>query len=173
MQELDRGEDAPRAGPDIWVRRLAAGESAAFAICSPAIWQFWVHWAGNHSEPCFKDHKKCPGHRKGLPRRWKGYLYIVNHTARRCEFLEITPAGSEQLISLCGDKHSFRGKRFTATRGKGDKARVAYGVLPEWQQFTSSKLPQDKDPVKTLMKLWGFEDIGDGPADGPAVPLAS
>lgn len=159
MSPLDRGAPAPKSGPDIWVRRLKAEEKITFACCSPSIWEFWIHWAGDKSEPCLKNHKECPGHRRGLPRKWRGYIYILSHNSRRMEFLEITPYGAQQLHELCGDLTSLRGKRFAAARGKGDKARVYFSALSDWSDFTTGKLPEDLDPEKTLLKIWGYDDI--------------
>lgn len=164
MQPIDRGDGAPKAGPDIWVRRLVASESIVFACASPAVWGVWIHWDGaaRKSEPCFADHKKCPGHRRGLVRKWRGYLYGVNGSTRRYEFLEVTPRGSELLLGQCGDLDNMRGTRWTVTRGKGDTARTNFARLPDWESFTTAKLAEDIDPMKTLLKMWGFEDLDSG-----------
>lgn len=169
MLELDRGGARPKSGPEIWVRRLKAKDTISVSICSPAIWEFWVHWAGDKSQPCLKPHKSCPGHRQGLPRRWKGYLFVVNHRSRRCEFLEITLGAVEQLNELVGEKTNLRGKRFTVARGNGDASRLSFASLPDWQLFSTAVLPEDVDPAKTLCKIWGIEDVSSSPSEQPAV----
>src|SRR6266404_8087899 len=105
MLPLDRGSPAPPAGPEIWVRRLKAEQVVDFACCSPSVWEFWIHWDqdGRKSMPCLKDHSVCPGHRLELPRKWRGYLYGINHHTRKMEFLEVTPYGVEQLNAMVGD----------------------------------------------------------------------
>ena len=171
--ELDKSGSPGKTGPEIWVRRLVAGEEIDIAICSPAPWPIWTHWCGNHSEPCYTPHEQCPGHRRGYPRRWKGYLAIVNHTARRLEFLEITAKAADSLKELAGEGNSLRGLRVKARRGKGDKARLAFSSLPEWSQYTQAKLPADVDPEKTLVRLWGMDDVSEEADCRPVVPFAS
>lgn len=173
MPELNRANGKPKSGPDVWVRRLKKNDHISVAVCSLAVWEFWVHWAGNRTVPCLKPTKTCPGHRQGLPLKWKGFLYVVNHNARRAEFLEITGGAAKQLEELVGENANLRGKRFTVTRGNGDAARLTFSSLPDWSVFSTATLPEDKDPAKTLCKMWGLEDVTDSPNDKVAVQFGS
>lgn len=158
MFELDRGGGPkPQAGPDIWVRRVDAEETIDFACASPVPWEFWIHWDGPNrkSMPCQKDHSKCPGCLLPLPRKWRGYLYGLNHNTRKMEYLEVTLKGSEQLFELIGHGLSLRGQRFRVARGKAKTAHCRFTLLRTWEDFSPNvKIPQDIDPEKTLLTLW-------------------
>lgn len=169
MQPLDRDEEAPRAGPELWVRRLIKNESITFCSCSQSVWKFWIHWDpdSRKSSPCFKNHKQCPGHRRGLARKWRGYLFGCNETARRYEFLEITPATMETLNAMVGFLSNFRGQRWTLKRGDADTARIKVTSLQALAFDRVHDFPEDKDPQETLLRLWGYE--GDDPGKGSAL----
>lgn len=166
MQPLDRGEEAPRAGPEIWVRRLVKNEMITFGCSSPSVWGFWIHWDPDRrkSEPCFANHKKCPGHQRDLARKWRGYVYGYNETCKRYEFLEITPATKEVLDQMTGFAQNLRGQRWTLKRGNADTARVKVVVLENLKGETLECLRPDLDPQATLMSLWGFEPEGNPPS---------
>lgn len=157
MVPLRRQDAPPKSGPDIFVRRLRAAEKLTVQLISPSLWGCWVHWAGDHSEPCLEDKKKCPGHARGLPVKWKGYLHVINLHNRREEFLEMTPYSANMMLDQVEADVPLRGYRLQCERGKGDKARVKVLVLPCLTE--ASGLPQPVDPYKTLCNLWSCQGI--------------
>lgn len=125
-----------------------------------------VHWDGDHSEPCYLNTKTCPGHKRGLPLRWKGYLHIWHHTRQTEGFIEVTPKGFEQLVELFGAEDNFRGTRMSFKRGNGDKTRLKLVILPPSPLVR--ELPAPKSVLPSLLRMWGLEDV-----DGIIQKLAS
>jgi len=169
---LDRPDSLGKTGPEIWVRRLKANEEINFYSASPKFWLLWVHWAGDHSEPCFKDHKKCPGHRNGLPRRKRAFLYGWNAKSKQMEFLELPPQAAADTEALFMGPETLRGKLLRFKRGAGPKSRITPHLVSLMSEDQLTKLPADKDPGPTIVKLWGIEDMPDGAAAKPTIPFA-
>lgn len=163
-QPLNRQDHPPEAGPTFFVKRLKASEQATMTILSRSIWGTWVHWAGSHSEPCYSEKKQCPGCKRGLPKKWKGYLHAFEHEARRHIFFEITPYSANQILDQAGADNPLRGLRLVAVRGKGDKARVRCEVKAATQE--PDALPAERDPLETLSKLWEMNGAKIPPARG-------
>lgn len=157
MNKLSRPIRRPASGPQMWILRLKAKEEVQVCILSKAIWQCMVHWAGDHSEPCFEDHKTCHGHKRGWPLRWKGYLHVYDLRQRKECFLEITPGLADQLESAIGTGEVYRGQRVKLVRGRGDKARYSLEIMLPHEQVSRVDLPPEKDPYETLCKLWGID----------------
>lgn len=156
MATLSRQNEVPASGPKIMVRRLKAGQRGNWVLLCRKIWGCYVHWAGNHSIPCYEPHSSCPGHQQGLPRKWKGYLCAGNQENRRVEFLEFTPTMAEKLLDQIGPGQPLRGMRVRLERGRGDNARVAVEVFPRSEGLD---LSEEVDPEPTLRKLWGREAV--------------
>jgi hypothetical protein len=154
-EPIDRQDRPPKPGPAFEIVRLRASQRIVIS-CLGELWGVYTHWNGRCSEPCFKDHKKCPGHRRGLPRRWKGYLHASNHVNWEEFFLELTPLAASCLLAQCPKQVPLRGQQLEIVRGKGDRARLAVTVLPS--HGPGVQLPKAKDPYPLLAKLWGIDD---------------
>jgi len=157
MFDLNRNNTPPTGGPEIWVRRLVKSEQVTVGIVSPCFWGFMVHWAGNRSEPCLKETKTCPGHRRGLPLKWKGYLYVHNLQKRRYEFLEFPPGAATELLESFPKGSTLRGEVIQVQRMAGDNARLRVTIETHKWAEQQIAIPQDKDPAETLCKLWGLD----------------
>lgn len=155
MSDLNRDDRPPRIPKTMHLRRLKAGERFHGILLAP-LWGVWTHWNGNRSEPCFKKKVSCPGHRKGLPSKWKGYFHVWNLLERAEEFLEVSPVAADQILDCLTTGHPARGHRVTILRGNGTKARLKVEVNESVPDAES--LPQPKDPNKTLRRLWGIAD---------------
>lgn len=173
MLPLDRPSSLPAGGPEVWVRRLEANEDLNFVSASPSFWLVYCHWAGDHSLPCYRDHKKCPGHRMGLPRRVRAYLYGWNEKARAYEFLELPPSAANEVQGFAMEGETLRGKRIHLKRGNGIKSRIRTALVGMATGENLAKLAADKDPAHTLVKLWGIEDLPINEAVPPSIPFAS
>lgn len=140
------------------VYRLKAGQSMDAVIVSRSLWGCYTHWNGRCSEPCYEGKGKCPGHKRGLPVRWKGYLHVYDVKRKRQCFLELTPTSADDLLRELGEG-AMRGQRVNIARQQGDKARLSVSVFSA-ERYTCdvSQLPEPKDPYKTLAKLWGVDD---------------
>lgn len=159
-QRLNREDQPPRAGPVLPILRVRAGELLPCTVLSTNLWGCWTHWAGDRSEPCLLPKIGCPGCKRGLPKRWKGYLHIYSHSHNREGFLELTPASAEQLELQCPDQGQYRGLRIDAKRSPGgNRGRLNLSILRRLEE--TSHLPPPKDPMKTLNFLWGIHDALD------------
>lgn len=172
MLPINRANEPPRPGPEMQVVRLKAGQELHATVLSDALWGCYVHWNGSRSEPCYADKKQCPGHKRGLPLRWKGYLHVVdNHRQTEC-FLELTPLAADQLIAQVGTGEPLRGQRLSMRRMSGDKARLKVTLLAHHTAVSKAELPRAKDPYATLVKLWGIADIGGDYLGGSSIPMS-
>jgi hypothetical protein len=165
---LRRQDRPPKPGPEMRIRRLKASQKIVATVLND-LWGCWTHWAGNRSEPCLGDKKTCPGHKRGLPARWKGYLHILDHNNREESFLELTPTAATQLFDQLGTESPLRGNRIQVERMAGDKARMRITVLTA--HLSDVQLPPAKDPYKTLCSLWGVSDVSLEKPGQPTLPL--
>jgi hypothetical protein len=163
-------------GPDLFVRRLKAGESMCFAILSDKFWGLRVHWdsRGRRTQPHHRNKEVCPGCKLNWPSKWKGYLHVL--VGANEEIWEFTPAMHDAILRAVGDGIPLRGHRFQASRGKGDKARVAFTLQAHWDAIGRGRvLPSEKDPKTSLIELWGLGDVrlGDDDERGVVFSVAS
>lgn len=169
MDGLRLSHTPPAPGPDMEIRRLKAGQKITFTVYSSQFWGVWVHWNGSRTEPCFEDVKRCPGHLRQLPLRWKGYLHGFEHERSRDIFLEFTALAAQQLLSFFDSDALLRGKRFNIMRMQGDKSRLRVQPLATVEH--ASSLPDGKSPLDVLSKLWVLpqgKHLNGGPANLPS-----
>ena len=155
MGPLDRLDQPPKPGPEIEIRRLRKNESVCFTIMG-ALEGVYTHWNGMRSEPCFANHRECPGHLKALPRRWKGYIHVHDDRLREEQFLELTPLAAKCLLNSVGHGTVLRGIRLTVTRLNGNKARLTVAVLESVQRGVVMPAPKSVYPV--LANLWNLPE---------------
>jgi len=158
VHTLDVQNEPPDTGPGVEILRLRGGQSLQ-AILLTDVYGLWVHWDGRHTQPCFKNHEKCPGHLKEWPRKWKGYFDVLtlgNSGLRG--FMEVTPTVVRSLWAQTGQKIGFRGLRVKLSRGNGNKAHFKISVEPPCE--VRGKLPEGTDPYPILAKLWGLPKTG-------------
>lgn len=157
MEALDLQALPPEGKPTLHLKRLKAGEEVVCHVCSKAVWGLNTHWAGNHSIPCFKDKKKCDGCKKGLPRRWKGFLHIITCADRRQFLVELTSQATVLFHDQIPDKCDIRGLRIRLYRGRGgDNSRLRCELYGD--KSITLRLPDPADPLPTLQKIWRMED---------------
>lgn len=143
----------PRPGPQLPIIRIRNSQIQSFTVLGAGLKGFWTHWNGKASEPCYEPVEECDACKKGLPRRWKGYLHCYHQDARQEGFLELTPTAAETLLGYLPKGDSLRCIRISLCRSSNsDKGRLRITVNPSMQ--TSEQLPPEKDPLETLSKLW-------------------
>jgi hypothetical protein len=155
LPRLNRQNQPPHPGPPMLIRRVKKNQTITVTFLCRSVWGLWTHWAGNRSEPCFEDKKDCPGHKRGLPLRWKGYYHVFNHDSRAEEFLEVTPVIADYVNSLLGKDEPLRGNRANVSRGASDNSRMRVNLLTRTAKL--DQLPPEKDPMAVLMNLWGLD----------------
>lgn len=167
MNELDRDDCPPRPGPAIEIRRLRKSEACTATFLS-VLQGFWTHWNGMRSEPCFRNHKECPGHLQQHPRRWKGYIHIHDDKLREEQFLELTPIAAKSLLNIVGLNTTLRGQRAMIQRMNGNKARLTVQLLTP--VGPGIIMPAAKDVYPILANLWHLpegKDLWGGDSDIP------
>lgn len=160
MSECFTGCAPPKPGPAFKVVQVRAGGVFLGVICSPTIWGVMTHWNDlggprGRSERCCAPKATCYGCDKQLPSRWKGWLHCFDLRTRNEIFLEITPAGGEQIEIERPKDGTLRGLKIEARRSQGgDRGRftVTLGLF----SGDLEKLPAAKDPEPVLEVLWNW-----------------
>jgi hypothetical protein len=156
MQPFHRQDVPPEPGPKMWIVRLKKNEKVHCTILSKSMWGILTHWNGKNSEPCYEPADTCPGCQRKMAQRWKGYLHIYDHELRRDRFLELTPSAARSIVEQCDTNFPLRGQRVQVRRMNGDNARLKVEV--QARLHDDFQLPEEKDPLPTLMALWGCSD---------------
>jgi hypothetical protein len=156
------GDDIPKPGPELYIKRLDANESVQGVICSVKICSVTIHWNAKRkkSEPHFKDETKCPGCLNGMTKRWKGFLHVVCAPKGDEIFLELTPESATALKNVLGQEQSWRGNRIQVSRGNVKASRLKVTVLTRAPE--NFPLPPERDPAESILKLWGYRLGEDG-----------
>lgn len=147
----------PLPGPTMRIERIGAGSRWTVCLLGP-LWGVWTHWHGEakRSQGCYGDQSDdCEGCKRGLPRRWKGYLHVIHLEAGEECFVEITPVIAQALACQIPRDIPYRGNRLTIKRGAGLKARLEATLLPAERNI--ELLPASKDPEAILKALWSEE----------------
>lgn len=132
-----------------------------FTVLSTGMWGVRVHWTGECSSPCRKAKERCPGCRLGSPRKWIGYLHCLDESGDEI-LLEVTRRAATMLLDSVPQGRILRGLKIAVQRTEGGKhgrlCAHCRGVAHE-----SAKLPAPKDPLYTLLFVWGLQDGLDDP----------
>jgi hypothetical protein len=150
---LDVLDEIPASGPEMFIQRLKANQSFTYTIFSKDLTKINVHWAGNKSAPHYKQEDRCPGCISRQPKRFKAYLHCFCHEMGQEVFLELTAHSAKSLETQLGKGTVMRGNRIQVKRGKTDNGRLTITLLTAVQD--ASILGSEKDPIASLMALWG------------------
>lgn len=164
---LNLSDDAPEPGPEKDVVRLTKQQEMRVGILSEGIRGVYVHWnAGRglrgRSEPCLKE--RCTGCRAKLPRRWKGYLYVIDEKGKETFFLEITTEAAKKLRGLFEECETLRGMSVKFSRMNGDKTRMQVEIFPKPIPLALLERHQEILPWDSLSRLWETELGGEDEA---------
>lgn len=146
----------PRSGPELFVKRLKAGESIQVILIGSKIRGLWVHWnsSGNFSEPHYNG--ACPACDAKMAKRWKGFIHAFDRQNGTPLFMELTPRSAGELERYCNGMGGYRGKVVTFTRGA--KANSKVGIAVQTFNVDPNTLPVEQDARRSIMKLWGIAD---------------
>jgi hypothetical protein len=153
MESHYTGAAPPAGSQRHTVHRVTTSQTQQFVIYSRAIFGQWIHWYGNRSHQCTKDKSACNGCTRGWPVKWLGYFDGYNIHADERVFVEITAAAYKLLDRQIPPGENCRGVqvRICKTKG-GPKGRYKIEVLD--RRVDDATLPQEKDPLDTLLFLW-------------------
>lgn len=114
------------------------------------------HFGNNRTCPCTKPLDACPGHIAQWPLRWKGFLFVKNVTVSRPFFIALTPVSMEDFTDCLGDRKSARGMIINIFR-TGVHKNSPLGVSHVGEYQGEEALPDDEDPMPTLLRMWGLD----------------
>src|SRR5215210_5275466 len=158
MKKLRTASEIPELDKLSWCRRIKAGETWTFTFYSLAPFVVYVHWCSGRTVSCTEPLEECRGHQLGAPSKILAYIHGYNHERRRDEFLELPQGCGHEFVKDLGDEQ-LRGARVKFTRGRGDRAHIAYEFLSRHEKVApSTKLPKAETPEKHLRKLWGINE---------------
>jgi hypothetical protein len=143
----------PAAGPELFIKRLAANESRQFCVLGTKIRGIWVHWnpRSDKSEPHYEG--ECASCAAQMPKRWKGFLHVYEETLSQEMFLELTPTSAAALMERIDSPDQLRGAVITVQRGKKNNSRLNLFVQP--YRRNPQGITPEKDPRRSILKLWG------------------
>lgn len=149
-------DEIPARGPELFIKRMAAGESRMYTVLGTKIRGIWVHWNphSDKSEPHYDG--ECKGCGLSMPKRWKGFLHCYEESSSQEIFLELTPTSAAALQDNCPSLEMLRGSIISVTRGKKANSRLSICVQ-QYRRDPKILLPE-KDPRRSILKLWGCLD---------------
>lgn len=158
MPEFSRSNVPPPPKDVIWVARIKPMTREKFTVYSPALWGVWTHWTGKLTQPCYADHQFCHQGHKEETLRWKAYVFGWSFERNRQEFLELTAGACDHWLSQLAPGVSLRGMTIEVYRDKRQKGPLLVQVAPHVKRDCST-LPPDRNPEKSLLRLWKVPDI--------------
>lgn len=163
MPRLRQQHTPPSPGPNLPLIRIVDTHIHTFVILAAQIFGQWTHWdhkaakGKGASSPCFEPKEECPGCKRSLPERWKGYLHVFNLHTRVDGFLELTPTAAKVVTSALVGVDTYRGVRINVTRSSNsNQGRLRLTVLDAVRDM--SPFPSERSPEETLCKLWKLEN---------------
>ena len=153
-EELHRDDSVPDPGPAILIVRAGPNADVMYVCLSPGIHGFHIHWTGKRSAPCVKGADGCRLCESGTPRKWRGYVHVINMATGNNCFLELTPTTAEQFIKQVGTG-TLRGARFQLKRGNGRTAPCRLALMGFMTEDRLAKA-EALDPEDSLRKIWGM-----------------
>lgn len=137
---------------------LLPHDELLLVACSQELFEFWTHWQGGRTRPCFRKDTKdqCRGCEDQCPRRWKGLVHVWQPARRAAFFLELTPLSATSMKQQLGNRR-LRGATFHVSRKRKHKRGEIEISLLDTPYTILEELPKPADPLKTLSQVWGLE----------------
>lgn len=152
---LEISREIPKPGPEIYILRLKGNNLYTMTILQSFPYGITVHWNGKKTEPHFKEEHLCPGCLKKQSRRYKYFVHCICHEMGQEVFLELTPHSAKSLELQLGKGTNYRGNRIQVKRTNASNGRLHVSVLTRCE--TPEVLPQEKDPLPSILALWGID----------------
>jgi hypothetical protein len=160
MSPIVEGQAPPKAGPELEIVQLRAGQVIEGVILSQKVWGVMTHWndhAGKRgrSERCTRQLGSCAGCERQMPTRWKGYVHYFDFEAKREKFCELTPAAFEMIDTQCPKQRELRGLRIRVRRSEGGSTGRLRVELTLYSGDLE-RLPPERNPEPFLETLWNW-----------------
>lgn len=155
----------PKAGPELWIHRLSGGEELTCTVIGTKVRGVDTHWVGGRTQPHYRDEANCPGCQNQIRIDWKGYLHVFHWDKRAQIFLELTPNSFNALMAQITEDRPLRGAVLKIKRTKAKNGRLI--VVVDQYSPKRENLPQERDPMSSILKLW---KIYDDPGEVPTLP---
>ncbi len=120
MQSRFVGASPPQSTKRSKIHRVTTSEAQQFVILSTAIFGQYVHWFGSRTHECTYDKSKCNGCERVWPRKFLGYIDVIDLHNERC-FLEVTLTAANMMIAAATPDEPFRGMQLRIRKTKGGR----------------------------------------------------
>lgn len=146
---------SPTGAPEIRVLRLKGNQTIKGWILSDFLWGFMIHWNNgiSRSSPHYDEPHPCEGCKMEVPLKELFYLHILSPQYGQV-FVEMTPTAAKRVQLMLEGNQTYRGMYVEIKRTPADNGRLLVS-LPEWMESRAA-LPESKDPVESLAKLWAW-----------------
>lgn len=152
MVERYSGAERPDRPTKTQIVRVTTPEPQQFILVSTAIFGQWVHWYGKRTHQCTRDKSKCNGCFRGWPQKWLGYVNALDITGANV-FVELTNTACDLLCKVIPEDRPLRGFQIRIKKTRGGK-HGRYLIECLERRVDPVTLPQERDPLTTLLFLW-------------------
>jgi len=154
--EIEFCDEVPAPGPELYVKRLKGSESLSCLILATGIRGAKCHWTNGHTIPHFTNPSLCEGCKQKIGIDWKGFLHVYATELNAQIFLELTPFSARAVMTLFPQPESMRGNWIKVTRTKAANGRMR--VQPQSHMHPPKNLPEEKNPMTSVLRMWGILD---------------
>lgn len=149
--------DAPPSRGNVYkVITVKPGQNGNMIVLAHKPFCMMCHYGNNRTSPCTKPFDACPGHINQWPLRWKGFLFVKTPSVSRPFFIAMTPQSHDDFKEALGKRESARGMIVNVFRtGAHKNSPLGITFVGEYQG--DAALPDDVDPMPTLLRMWGLD----------------
>ena len=148
-----RFDEPPRFEKVIPLLKIKAHDHATVVLVSSKPQGFYGHWNKGKTQLCTAHKGECQYCEEELPRRWNGFLHVLDANYRASSFLEVTLLGRDTLKDLLAEQESWVGRLVHVSRSKNNvKSPLVFSFVSSGTP--GKKLPKEADVFPTLKRVW-------------------
>lgn len=149
------GPEPPPVGPESEVVRVTTTAVQNFVLIAKVPKAVNIHWTGTRSAECTHADGYCELCEKRSKKKYKVYIDAIRLSDNVRVFLELTQTAWNMLNNQLFDNEDCRGRYVAISKGAGGP-RGKYVVLVTSTRVPGSTLPDEKDPLPILRRLWNW-----------------
>lgn len=140
--------------------RPKVGQPVSGIVHSSVVTGLDTHFIDGDTHPCLGVGEECIGHARGIPVRWKGYLFGVSDQLHKPCLFEVTAECVRASIQLRDPACNLRGAHLTLTRC-GPNVNSASRAMVRLEAQPRNLPSEEPDVIRWLCVIWGVEDPRD------------